>query len=380
MKMKIQSRFSSCFPIGEGPALRARRGFTLIELLVVIAIIGILVGLLLPAVQGVREAARRTQCSNNLRQISLAAQSFESAFKRFPSQGTVDVDFSVQARLLPYVEQTNLNDLLDFTQPAFSGPFNAKVPNPLFAQAFATPLPLFLCPSDPAPPVTVVTINSQAYSYGGLNYMVSYGSGTGTNYDLRSRTDGLVFQNSRVGFKDITDGASNTVFASEAIRSVGDDFTMAAGTLPKYPYQYTLNGSSGVSSAQNPTPGLKATGGIWTSFVDANGMISNPVLDPGWQTFTSWRGGSSPALRGRGVSWAFSGAINSLTNGYNPPNSRIPDLVTHMTGFFGPRSFHPGGATVGLADGSVQFLTNTIDPAVQRALHSCRGGEVIGTY
>lgn len=357
-----------------------RRGFTLVELLVVIAIIGILVGLLLPAVQAAREAARRMQCSNNLKQLGLAMMNYESTHRKFPMAGMVDADFSVQARLLPYVEQSNLNNLLDYSLPAFTGPYNAKVPNPAFVKAFATPLPLFLCPSDAAPSVTTLTVNGTAYSYGGLNYMVSYGSGTSTNYDLRWRADGIVHQRSTKGFRDISDGASNTVMISESVRSVGDDVTLPAGSVPRFPYQYTLNGSNGVSSALNAVPGLKASGSGWSSYVDANGMIFNPELDTFWSTFASWRGGNSPALRGRGISWAFGGAINSLTNGYQTPNNRIPDLVVHFTGFFGPRSYHTGGANVTLADGSVQFLANGIDAATHRALHSCNGGEVVGEF
>lgn len=357
-----------------------RRAFTLVELLVVIAIIGILVGLLLPAVQAAREAARRMQCSNNLKQLGLAMMNYESTHRRFPMAGMVDADFSVQARLLPYVEQSNLNNLLDYAQPAFTGPYNAKVPNPAFVKAFATPLPLFLCPSDAASSVTSVSVNGTGYSYGGLNYMVSYGSGMSTAYDLRWRTDGIVHQRSTKGFRDISDGASNTVVISESVRSVGDDMTLPAGSLPRFPYQYTLNGSNGVSSALNAVPGLKASGSGWSSYVDANGMIFNPQLDTFWSTFTQWRGGNSSALRGRGISWAFGGAMNSLTNGYQTPNNRIPDIVVHFTGFFGPRSFHTGGANVALADGSVQFLTNGIDAAMHRALHSCNGGEVVGEF
>ena len=96
-----------------------RVAFTLVELLVVIAIIGVLVGLLLPAVQAAREAARRMQCSNNTRQLSLAMMNYESAFKKFPMGGGVDSDFSVQARLLPYLEQTNIHNLLDYGQIAW---------------------------------------------------------------------------------------------------------------------------------------------------------------------------------------------------------------------------------------------------------------------
>lgn len=354
-----------------------RSAFTLVELLVVIAIIGVLVGLLLPAVQAAREAARRMQCSNHLRQLSLAMHNYESANKRFPSQGTVDVDFSVQARLLPFMEQTTIHNQIDYSQPAFQGPFNAKVPNPLFVATFAQPVPIFLCPSDPAPSTTTVTVSGTQYTYGAINYMISFGSGTKTNNDLRWPTDGIVYQNSKRGFAAITDGASNTIVLSETVRSVGDDFTLTAGKLPKFPYQATLNGSSGVSSGLNATQGIKTTGSPWSAFADANGMVYNPQLSVVWSTFNSWRGGSSPALRGRGISWAFSGSINSLTNGYQSPNSKIPDIVTHFSGYFGPRSFHTGGATVGRADGSVSFMSNALDQSICQALHSCNGGEVV---
>lgn len=357
-----------------------RRGFTLIELLVVIAIIAILVSLLLPAVQAVREAARKAQCHDHLHNLALAMHNYESNYLAFPMAGSVDTDFSVQARLLPYVEQKNLQNLLDFRLPAFTGNYAAKVPNPQFAEAFAQPIPLFLCSSDPAPDQTVVTVSGAAYLYGGLSYMVSYGSGQKTNNDLRWRTDGVVYQHSRVRFADIIDGASNTVFLSESVRSQGADIALPAGTLPQFPYRYTLNGSGGVSSGLNAVPGMLATGGAWSGYTNGNMMISDPDLAAVWPSFTDWRGGESPALRGRGISWAFSGAINSLTNGYNPPNSRIPDVVTHMTGYFGPRSWHPGGASVAMGDGTVRFLSDSLDTLLHRALHSRDGGEVVGAF
>jgi prepilin-type N-terminal cleavage/methylation domain-containing protein/prepilin-type processing-associated H-X9-DG protein len=356
------------------------RGFTLIELLVVIAIIGILTALLLPAVQAAREAARRTECVNNLKQWGLALHNYHDTYKAFPMTNAQNYlpnvqGFSPQARLLPRIEQANLHDTLDFSQPAFTGPFNSLVPNPLFAKSFATPLSVALCPSDPAPSQNVGAGGSE---YSGINYMVSFGSGTGPNYDLRWRTDGVVYEDSGVAFSSVTDGTSNTVFMSETVRSVGPDFVLPAGVLPKAPYQATLNGSSGVSAAMQAVQGLAATGGGWSN--GPAGVIENPNLDAIWPLKTNWRGASSAALRGRGTSWAHSGAMSTLTNGYTTPNSRIPDVVIHFTGFFAPRSYHPGGAQVMMGDGSVRFLANTIDVAIHRGLHSCDGREVVTNF
>ena len=359
---------------------RRKRGFTLIELLVVIAIIAVLIALLLPAVQQAREAARRTQCKNNLKQLGLALHNYESTFSVYPMTNAQNYlpntqGFSPQARLLPYLEQANLQNLLDFTQPAFTGPFNALIPNPLFATAFANPIPFFLCPSDPAP-----TQNTGAGGavYAGLNYMISYGSGTAANYDLRWKTDGIAYENSNARIADVTDGTSNTVYASESVRSAGADITLPAGTLPKFPYQYTMNGSTGVSATLQAVQGLAASGGNWTN--GPNGVISNPNLSAIWPSMTNWRGAASAALRGRGTSWAHSGAISTMTNGYNPPNSRIPDIVTHFTGFFGPRSYHTGGANVLFGDGTVRFLGDSMDTLTHRGLHSRNGGEVVGDF
>lgn len=358
---------------------RRSRGFTLIELLVVIAIIAVLIALLLPAVQQAREAARRTQCKNNLKQLGLAMHNYESTYTVFPMVNAQNYlpntqGFSAQARLLPYLDQANLQNLLDFTQPAFTGPFNNLVPNPQFAAAFALPLQVMLCPSDPAP-----TQNAGAGGaiYGGTNYFVSYGSGTGTNYDLRWRTDGFIHENSSVRIGDVSDGMSTTVMMSESVRSEGADISLAAGAMPPFPYQKTLNGSSGVSAALQTFPGLTA-GGSWST--NGNGAISNPNLSAVVPALTSWRGAASLALRGRGTSWAHSGAISTMTNGYTTPNSRIPDVVVHFTGFFGPRSWHVGGAHILMGDGAVRFVSDNIDATTHRNIHSRNGGETVGEY
>ena len=353
---------------------RAYRGFTLVELLVVIAIIGVLIGLLLPAIQAAREAARRMSCSNNLRQFGLALLNYESGRGHFPptdARGSAAAGptamggWSLHARLLPYAEQSTLADQFDFKQAAFTGNFASQTPNASFAALFATPISMLLCASDSAP--TVQTSNG--FNYGGNNYMVSYGSatadGTGRCYwNFAQPTDGIVYENSKVRVRNVTDGLSKTVIASEAVRSVGGDATFSSGP-PPFPYHYTLNGSTGWNSGTLVGPaGATPT----TAAIDA--IVDN------WQSLTSWRGASSAAMRGRGVSWAATTQGNSLTNGFLTPNSKIPDYIVHWSGFFGPKSYHKGGANVLFGDGRVVLLGEQIEPAIHRGLHSINGGEV----
>jgi prepilin-type processing-associated H-X9-DG protein len=336
--------------------------------------------LLLPAVQKAREAARRTQCRNNLRQFGLALHGYHDANDVLPMTNAQNylpnvMGFSPQARLLPYFEQTDLQSLLDFSQPAFFGAFNDQVPNALFVTAFARVVGVMLCPSDPAPNSVV---GYKGYNYGSNNYMLNFGSGLNLNYDLRWKTDGIIYENSNVRFRDVTDGVSKTIFMSESVRSTGDDVTIPGGKVPTFPYQKTLNGSTGVSSALQATQGLKITGAPWTP--GPEGMIYNPDLAVVTRSLTGWRGASSNAMRGRGTTWAHPNTLSTLTNGYNTPNSRIPDVVTHMAGFFGPRSWHPDGAHILMGDGSVHFLGDGIDAVMHRSLHSRDDGATISEF
>jgi len=339
-------------------SLIPRRAFTLVELLVVIAIIGILVGLLLPAVQAAREAARRMQCTNNLKQLALATHNYESAFKRFPGL-TGSSSFSPQARILPFVEQGNLQNLIDFKLPLYVGPAFAARLNTVFVAATRTVVPVFLCPSDgmePTRPTTDAAGNT--VSMAGLNYMFSNGSGTKTNYDDRYKTDGVVWENSWARFSDIVDGTSNTVLLSETL--IGDNQTST--TVPTGLTLFRRTASwAGVGVNRAPTPGLTFGGST----------ISDPDLSTIFPSqTTSYRGT-------RGEAWIRGVPYSVVSNGYLAPNHPIPDVTAHGRGWFAPRSLHPGGSNVALTDGSVRMITNSVDRRLHWAIHSRDGGEVV---
>ncbi len=333
---------------------RNRKGFTLVELLVVIAIIGILVGLLLPAVQSAREAARRMQCSNNLRQLGLATLNYESTFRRLPGL-TGSSSFSPQARILPYIEQGNLSNLIDYTIPLYVGPAFAARLNPLHQVAAGTVLPVLQCPSDPSDPLFDSLLpNGSIAKVAGLNYMYSYGSGTGTNYDDRYPTDGFVWENSFARLAAITDGLSQTVMLSETLKG---DKIVSTGAIPKTPHR-RIGSWNGSSSNPVGVPGFTM-----------GGTIRDPDLASIANTITSWRGI-------RGENWIRGVPYSVVTNGYLTPNSRTPDVNVHGRGWFAPRSMHSGGAQVTLGDGSTHLLSDSTDRLIHIALHSSNAGDI----
>ncbi|HXT57532.1 MAG TPA: DUF1559 domain-containing protein, partial [Pirellulales bacterium] len=200
-----------------------RTAFTLVELLVVIAIIGILIALLLPAVQAAREAARRSQCTNNLKQLGIALQNFEQMRKSLPTgttsqtyapDPTIPANFyrwSAFAHLTPFLEQTAVYNILDLSVPLYGGPSQGYAVMPVNQKAVQIVVPLFLCPSDNGRPVT----NYLGVVFGPSNYAACMGSGAngGTEYN----TDGIFYMNSDTKFADISDGASATAAMSESI-------------------------------------------------------------------------------------------------------------------------------------------------------------------
>ena len=313
-------------------------GFTLVELVVVIAIIGILVGLLLPAVQAAREAARRMQCSNNLKQIGLAMHNYESTHKRFPPgnlAGAWSTGISVHARLLPYLEQGNSYVLVDFSE-AYNHPKNDL--------ARLQQVSTFLCPSD-------ISGSLPAALGGKNNYYANAGTSlmagspptdpADPNFGLPAPT-GVFFRDSRIGSRDITDGLSFTAAFSEKL--LGD-------------------GNNGIATAISDTfrPGtFPATpdAAVADCFaVDVSDLSKQGVSNVG-----------APWL------WAY----HSTTMYYHiaPPNTRScmypPGRIMTTAG-----SRHAGGVQVLLCDGSVQFLSQSLDLSIWRGLGTRQGGEVL---
>ena len=347
-----------------------RSGFTLIELLVVIAIIAILIGLLLPAVQKVRQAAARASSQNNLKQLGLALHSYESSYARLPGMlpsgaaNSSSFGYSVHAQLLPFIEQENLGRTFDMSDSLFTGVFPVTFAlNPAMADAAGTPVKTFLCPGDGQQPL--FTVNSGGGTHAGTNYVVNLGSGQGgagasaTNgYDTRFPTDGMFYYGPGLRLGDITDGTSNTLFMSQCLLGLNETLTKPFADLTD-------------DERQRQTASL-AGRGLHTGPTGSNpGYGSSPPIGPtDYQSATSWRGN-------RGGSWIWG---NATVNGFTaalPPNSPDPDATAHGLGWLSARSHFSGGVNVALGDGGVRFVRDSIDLDTWRALATRAGGEVV---
>jgi prepilin-type N-terminal cleavage/methylation domain-containing protein/prepilin-type processing-associated H-X9-DG protein len=337
--------------------MNSRRGFTLIELLVVIAIIAILIGLLLPAVQKVRDAAARMECQNNLKQIGLALHNYEGTNRKWPplypgtAPGSTAFNYkytwSVLAQLNPHLEQTNIYNTMDLKQPMYDAANQITAQNKF---AVVQRVAIFLCPSDRGSPV------SSAYGVtdmGPTNYVACHGSAlSGGGYGSPIGGDGIFPAVTGVKITDIGDGTSNTVAMSESILGDGAEVAPTQPGDERTAYKY-----------------LGFTGTLPS---DANCAGTPPL----------WNG-----YNRRGFMWASGEARCVSYNHYYTPNSKNFDCVANdptMTyiavGYRAARSRHSGGVNALLADGSVRFIPDSISLQVWQALGTRTGGEVVGAF
>lgn len=329
--------------------MRSRRAFTLIELLVVIAIIAVLIALLVPAVQKVREAVSRTQCLNNMKQFGLGLHNYEYNHGRFPGIGASPNQISVHVSVLPFLEQDNLKKLYDPSQPLFFLVKGIPTFNPAQAQAATTRVDLFLCPGEwKAPYFTRWGITNIV----GTNYVVCTGTGTGRFYDPSFPTDGVFWIRSRTGFRNLTDGSSNTLLMSEALMGTGYD---TIGPAPKDPVRQMANISKLVKTD-------KVNGGTIPPMTDS--LCASPPV---------WTGE-------RDMAWIYGLASSTTFSTYVTPNSPLPNCTAHGTGRFKAASRHSGGVNVLLGDGSVRFVSDSIALDTWRALSTCGSSDVVGGY
>jgi prepilin-type N-terminal cleavage/methylation domain-containing protein/prepilin-type processing-associated H-X9-DG protein len=361
-----------------------RRAFTLIELLVVISIIAVLIALLLPAVQSAREAARRAQCTNNLKQLGLGMHNYHSTHGTFPLGGTRAMAYSASynygnglrwgtwsahALMLGYLEQMPLYNSANFSWAVIMAPgwnINTTVANSL--------VNTFLCPSDNLSP-SPVTQNSQ---WGGRlnNYFASVG--TTIAYQGGTPTTGVFTQaGTSYGIQHITDGSSNTIAFAEAV--VGPD---SGGYQTKQIQQLFRNGT-------NVSPGSTAGS---TSLYDASTNVNAVLKDMQTCQTAALTLPSGDGVQGsineddKGERWAADDGGFSLINTVVPPSSiQYSFACCSFSGSYGcddgafqnVNSMHPGGANVLFGDGSVHFLKSSIAMKTYWALGTKGNGEVI---
>jgi prepilin-type N-terminal cleavage/methylation domain-containing protein/prepilin-type processing-associated H-X9-DG protein len=314
--------------------MNARRGFTLVELLVVIAIIGVLIALLLPAVQQAREAARRTECENHEKQIGLAMHGFHDSHHSLPSgfvsqpggamgpanaqTGDAGPGWSCFFEILPFLEETSTQKAFDMSLPAWHTQNSA---------AATANVAVYRCPavSDDSPTYNVTDgSGAKLAAFSRSHYVACAGQHdiwVDPDGSLAAKfADGVLFRNSRARFKDITDGLSHTMMVAEQTPAHSDSTWVAVvpGAMTCPTPRYTLAGCDMAAPQVN--------------FHSGPGLSETP-----------------PAIK--------------------PPNDNFPGYVDET------HSEHPGGCNVLLCDGSVQWVSDLVNPIVWAAMATRAGGE-----
>lgn len=327
-----------------------RTAFTLVELLVVIAIIGVLVGLLLPAVQSAREAARRMQCSNHLKQVVLAGHNYQSAFRKFPPSAIVDLtvtstgnngSWGVHGRLLPFLEQGNVYETVDLSLPWDNQ-----------SSIDGLKIPTYACPSDPGSD-QVRTFDDGRPSLHPTNYGFNFGRWFIFDPASRRGGDGMFYPNSFLSFRDCLDGTSQTLFAAE----------VKAWT------PYRRNG--GPASTAMPTNQIEAEAAVASGAQFKNtGHTEWPDGRVHHTGFTVTLAPNSKVLYSDGLQVFEEMDFNSWQEGKNG----IAGNPTYA--MITSRSHHVGLVQVAKLDGSVSAVSESIDLEIWHALGTRSGREI----
>ena len=373
---------------------RRRSGFTLIELLVVIAIIAVLIALLLPAVQAAREAARRSQCVNNLKQMGLALHNYHQTNNAIPwGAGPWGwSDWSAHAMMLPYIEQGTLYNAMNFNDgdDSDSNGVNAALPNcPNNFSLQVLTIGAFICPSDVNRNTVTQNLGDNGYNvgtgkiYAHANYVGNAGSSPYSTYCL-GQLDGLFrwvggsitnsgslrpgtpfgqSSSAAIGFNAIIDGLSNTAAFSEKVMGIGTGNNQTLDNLQPSASVFNLNWTTptidnGQGALINQSPAI-----YWQACLAVPPTIGNLA-------------GQAP----NGTYWHAGYPTSTRYTHVGPPNNKSCSTGGDAgQGAYTSSSRHPGGVNVAMADGSVKFIKSTVNQQTWWAVGTRAGNEVISS-